>query len=95
MDTGWIQNAQAAFIRLYGEKKGRNVCAAVLPGVMSDFRRMLAEAAPDAVVRETYRLDDGRAELALEGRRTPDDPVLTKLLIGGVPVAFANGELRL
>ena len=95
MDIGWIQSAQKAFARLYGEKKGPKVCAAVLPGVMGDFRRMLAEAAPDTPVRETYRLDDGSGELVLEGRGTPEGPVLTKLLIGGILVAFTNNELKL
>ncbi|MBR2717097.1 MAG: hypothetical protein IKD79_05110 [Oscillospiraceae bacterium] len=95
MDIRWIQNARAVFVRLYGEKRGLRVCDAVLPGVTADFRRMLAAAGTHVPVRETYRTDDGRTELRLEGLRTDAGPVLTRLTIGGAAVELGDKELPL
>lgn len=82
----WIQSARAAFAAVYGEAKGRAVCDAVIPGVLGDFRGMLDRAAPGAAVRETYRLDDKKGDVRLEGRRTTEGRLLTTLTVAGVPV---------
>lgn len=86
MNLTWIQNARAAFAAVYGEKKSRAVCDAVIPGVLGDFRRMLDRAKPGAPVRETYRLDDKKGDICLEGRRTAEGRRLTKLTVAGIPV---------
>ena len=94
MNLAWIGNARAAFAAVYGEEKGRAVCDTVLPGVLGDFRGMLDRAEPGASVRETYRLDDRKGDITLEGRRTADGRRLTKLTVAGVPVDFgADGVL--
>ena len=56
----------AAFEKAYGPS-GRLKCFTVLPGVLADFHKMMAAAAPGRRVREEYRLDDGRAVLILTG----------------------------
>ncbi len=79
----WIQSARTVFAALYGEKKGRAVCDAVIPGVLGDFRGMLDRAEPGAVVRETYRLDDKKGDILLEGCRTAEGRRLTRLDVAG------------
>lgn len=83
IDTSWIRNAQTAFIALYGEKKGLSVCGAVIPGIMGDFRRMLTSAEEGRPVRETYRLDDGKGDIRLEGYRDASGCVITRLSVAG------------
>lgn len=65
----------AAFEKVYGPKVGRQKCFTVLPGVLADFQKMTAAAAPGHRVREEYRLDDGRGILILTGpgRGKPED----------------------
>ena len=95
MNTVWIGNAQAAFAALYGKTKAAAVCAAVVPGVMKDFRRMLEAAAEGGTVRETYRLDDGRGEVSLAGCRESDGLYLTALSVGGRSVDLGEPRVRL
>ena len=87
----WIQAARAAFAAVYGEKKGLAVCNAVIPGVMGDFRKMLERAAPGETVRETYRLDDKKGDIALTGRREEAGLLLTSLTVAGLPVDLQGG----
>ena len=86
MNPAWIARARAAFAAVYGEKKGRAVCDAVIPGVLADFRGMLDRAGAGETVRETYRLDDKKGDICLEGRRTAEGRFLTKLTVAGRPV---------
>ena len=95
MNVQWIDAARRAFQTVYGEKKGAAVCAAVLPGVMRDFRGMLERAAPGELVRETYRTDDGRSDVRLEGRRTASGLSITRLEIGGAAVELGTDELKI
>lgn len=95
MSLAWIGNVRAAFAAVYGEEKGRAVCDAVIPGVLGDFRGMLDRAEPGAVVRETYRLDDRKGEICLEGRRTADGRRLTRLTVAGVPVGLGADGVRI
>lgn len=95
MDIRWIENARAAFVRIYGEKRGAAVCNAVIPGVLGDFRKMLAKAAEGAAVTETYRIDDLRADVFLAGYRAGDALYLTRLLVGGETVDLGGEDLRI
>ena len=95
MSPAWIGNVRAAFAAVYGEAKGRAVCDAVIPGVLGDFRGMLDRAEPGAVVRETYRLDDKRGDVCVEGRRTAEGRRLTKLAVAGVPVDLGADGVRI
>lgn len=94
MNLTWIQNARTAFAAVYGEKKGLAVCNAVIPGIMGDFRKMLEKAEPGAAVAETYRLDDKKGDITIEGRRAADGFVLTALTVAGIPVDL-GGEVRI
>ena len=94
MNLKWIQNARRAFINLYGEKKGEAVCGAVLPGVLGDFRKVLQSAPEGKTVSETYRLDDKRGDVVIEGRREGDALHLTALTVCGSSVAL-GGEVKL
>jgi len=95
MNVKWIENARAAFVRVYGEKRGAAVCAAVIPGVMGDFRKMLLRAENGASVRELYRTDDLRTDIALEGRRDGDALYITRLTVGGEAIDLGGDELRI
>lgn len=95
MNARWIESARRAFQAVYGEKKGAAVCAAVLPGVMGDFRKMLERAAPGELIRETYRTDDRRTDVRLEGRRDAAGLCVTRLEIGGAAVDLGTDPLRI
>ena len=95
MNPAWIQKARAAFVALYGDKRGRAVCDAVIPGVLGDFRSMLDRAEPGAAVREDYRLDDRKGDICLEGRRTAEGRFLTKLAVAGIPVDLGADGVRI
>ncbi len=95
VNTVWIENAKGAFAALYGAKKAEKVCAAVMPGVMRDFRGMLERAAAGSAVQETYHLDDGRGDVHLEGRREADGLYVTALTVGGKPVDLGEPALRI
>lgn len=95
MNTQWIDNARAAFQAVYGDKKGAKVCAAVIPGVMEDFRKMLTRAADGAPVAEDYRTDDLKTDIHIEGRRAGDKLYITRLTVGGAPVGLGAEELAI
>lgn len=95
MDLTWIGNARKAFAAVYGEKRGAAVCNAVIPGVMGDFRKMLLRAGEGETVRETYRTDDRKTDVRLEGRREGDRLFLTGLSVGGRAVDLGGPELKL
>ena len=95
MNLAWIQNVRAAFAAVYGETKSRAVCDAVIPGVLGDFRGMLDRAEPGALVKETYRLDDKKGDICLEGCRTAEGRALTKLTVAGVPVDLGADGVRI
>lgn len=78
--------ARRAFRVLYGDPRGDAVCDTVLPGVMADFRRALSRGPEGHPAREVYRLDDGRGEVVIEGRREPGGLVVTALYVAGRPV---------
>lgn len=87
MNIAWIRNVQAEFIRLYGPRRGPKICGAVIPGVMADFRKVLAGAEPGVPIGETYRADDRRTVVRLEGRRLPGGGAeLTRLTVNDIPV---------
>ena len=95
VNLAWIGNVRAAFAAVYGEARGRAVCDAVIPGVLGDFRAMLDRAEPGAAVRETYRLDDKKGDICLEGLRTADGRLLTKLTVAGLPVDLGADSVRI
>lgn len=95
MNLIWIENARRAFAAAYGEKRGVTVCNAVIPGVMGDFRKMLGKAAEGETVRESYRTDDRKTDICLEGRRAGESFFITKLTVGGTAVDLGGPELKI
>lgn len=53
----------------YGVKEGMRIYLAIVPGILSDFKKMLAEASPDEMVRETYRFEDENAGVEVTGSK--------------------------
>lgn len=64
-DAGDVLRAE--FIRFYGPEDGFAKSVRIIPNILNDFAR---EARLNGRIRktsETYRLDDGRAEIVLSG----------------------------
>ena len=95
MELIWIENARRAFAAVYGEKRGRAVCDAVIPGVLGDFRKMLGRAAEGETVREIYRTDDRKTDVILEGRRENGSLLITWLTVGGTVVDLGGPPLKI
>ena len=53
----------------YGAKEGMRIYLAIVPGILSDFKKMLIEASPDEVVRETYHFEDENAGVQVTGSK--------------------------
>ena len=66
MDTG---NILHILQEKYGYEKGMQVFMTVMPGIMADFRKMLAASPVGMPVMEEYKLEDGKAVITLSGRR--------------------------
>mgnify|MGYP002624059976 CR=1 FL=1 len=66
MDTG---NILRILQEKYGYEKGMQVFMTVMPGIMADFRKMLAASPVGMPVMEEYKLEDGKAVITLSGRR--------------------------
>ena len=64
-----IPQLKEAFNRIYGPDRGEKICYTVLPGVLSDFNRMLNKEKPGVMISEEYRLEDGKSLLILEGQK--------------------------
>ena len=54
---------------LYGEGSGMKVYTTIMPGILSDFQKMLVSSAIGETVTEEYRLEDGKGIIALTGKR--------------------------
>ena len=54
---------------IYGPGKGMSIYMNIIPDILADFDRMLGTAKGE-MVREEYRLEDGKASLYVTGRRS-------------------------
>ena len=99
MNTLWIENVRAQFVRVYGKERGEKVCGVVIPAVMGDFRKTVLKAKPGAVVTEQYRTDDRKTDITVTGRRETrggrEVCVIEKLEVGGAPVSLGAEALTL
>ena len=99
MNTLWIENARAQFVRVYGQKRGLAVCNVVMPAVMGDFRKTVLNAEPGAAVTEQYRTDDRKTDVRLTGhkelRNGREACVVEKIEIGDIPVCMGEEYLIL
>lgn len=62
----------------YGVAEGLRLFNTVLPGIMSDFNRMLKNAGVGRVISEEYRLDDGSGAIVVKGFRQADGEIKTE-----------------
>lgn len=83
---GWMNALQDELGRIYGTQEGLRISWTIVPGILGDFRGMLVKAAAGRTVREVYRMEDGRADLKLEGRAVQKGSdrklLVTKIMLG-------------
>ena len=56
-------------IKRYGAKEGMRIYLAIVPGILSDFRKMLKEKAPGETLSETYHFEDGDGAVVVTGSK--------------------------
>lgn len=61
------------FIKLYGSADGTRIFHTIMPGVLSDFSKMLSAGKPGETIREEYTLEDRKATLVLTGKAKEQD----------------------
>ena len=54
---------------LYGEGEGMKVFTTIMPGILSDFQKMLSSSSVGEIVTEEYRLEDGKGTIVMTGNR--------------------------
>ena len=99
METSWLKSAQAAFSEIYPGGKALEICTAVMPGIIGDFRATVLRAESGAAVSEEYRTEDNRTSVTLTGHRDTraGKPVcvVTAMNINGAAIALDPGGLVL
>ena len=73
-------------IETYGRGAGLETARVVLPSVLSDFEKTVL-ASPDGEAEELYRLEDGKAEILLKGKRKEPGKrrvIITEIIFNGV-----------
>ena len=66
-------DAQMAINKLdsiYGTGRGLDIYTKIMPGIISDFNRMLDKASPGQEVCEQYGTEDKRAVLSVKGKKS-------------------------
>lgn len=63
----WTNALRAALIPYFGMQRARQVTNNILPGILNDFRKMLAASLAGTVVREEYTIDENGVVLELRG----------------------------
>lgn len=53
----------------YGNKEGTRIYLTIVPGILADFKKVLAKADPDVVVSETYNFEDGDGAVIVTGSK--------------------------
>ena len=51
----------------YGAKEGMRIYLAIVPGILSDFEKMLNKTEPGEQISETYRFEDENAGVEVSG----------------------------
>lgn len=59
----------------YGQKEGTRIYLTVVPGILADFKKMLKQAAPDEVIQETYKFEDGDGAIIVSGFKSASDEI--------------------
>ena len=99
MNASWLKSAQAAFSQIYPGGKALEICTAVMPGIIGDFRATVLRSEDGAAVSEEYRTEDSRAAVTLTGHRETraGKPVcvVTAMDINGAAIDLGSGGLVL
>lgn len=53
----------------YGAKEGMRIYLAIVPGILSDFKKMLNNANSGEQIKETYRFEDENAGVEVTGSK--------------------------
>ena len=56
----------ARLMDIYGAEDGLKNCAVLVPAILKDFSSMVERAKAGETVTETYRTEDGAAEITLQ-----------------------------
>lgn len=63
----WTIALQSALIPYFGMQRAGQVAATILPGILNDFRKMLAGSLAGTMVKEEYTIDENGVVLELRG----------------------------
>ena len=55
---------------IYGTGRGLDIYTKIMPGIISDFNRMLDKASFEQEVSEQYGTEDKRAVLSVKGKKS-------------------------
>ena len=58
---------------IYGTGRGLDIYTKIMPGIISDFNRMLDKALPGHEVSEQYGTEDKRAVILVKGKKSAND----------------------
>ena len=53
----------------YGAKEGMRIYLKIVPGILADFKKVLAQKAPDEIVSETYHFEDDNEAVIVTGSK--------------------------
>ena len=53
----------------YGNKNGTKIYLTIMPGILSDFKKVLAKSEVGETVTETYRFEDGDGAVVVTGSK--------------------------
>ena len=67
----------ARLVEIYGPSEGMKNSSVLVPAILNDFYGMLQKAKIGDTVSETYRTEDGIAEITLRAVKKPGTPELT------------------
>ena len=62
-------NLKEELKKRYGAKDGMRIYLAIVPGILSDFKKMLNNANPGEQIKETYRFEDENAGVEVTGSK--------------------------
>ena len=65
--------------QIYGPGRGFSVCNTIMPGILSDFNRMLDQTTVGKEFSEEYRLEDGKGTIHVKGTRQRDGKISTDI----------------
>ena len=62
-------NLKEELTKRYGAKEGMRIYLAIVPGILADFKKMLADKGPGEQISETYRFEDENAGVEVTGSK--------------------------